>query len=134
VGNGGSGKENGLLMKNYYEVINHPFNQEHYPNLVGTIMTKPPSYAKVRVIQATGKFSTKEYNFTAKRFRENFPVEYDVDTKQDVMTKRTILATLMLDFAEHYLKDNPMFEPLNYLDRCSPNVDLFPLSELWEQR
>lgn len=121
-------------MKNYYKVRDNDFNQKHYPHLIGSIMTVPPSYAKVEVIRATGKFSTKEYNFTAKRFRENFPVEYDVDTKQDVMTKRTILATLMLDFAEHYAKDNPMFEPLNWLDQCSPNVDLFPLSELWEDR
>jgi hypothetical protein len=119
-------------MKKYYKVEDSEFNRENYPNLIGKVMMNPPSYATVGIIEAAGKFSTKDYNFTAKRFRENFPVEYDESTKQDVMTKRHILAVLMLDFAEHYLKDNPMFLPLKYLDACSPDVDLFPLSELWE--
>jgi hypothetical protein len=79
---------------------------------------------------AMSKFSAKDYNYVAKRFRENFPD--DPDNTPDVLLKRHMLVVLMLDFAEGYLKDNPRFDPLKFLDVCSPNADLYPLSELWE--
>lgn len=80
------------------------------------------------------KFNKKDYNFVAKRFRERFPTDYDVSTKQDVLLQRTMLTVLMLDFAEAYLRDDPKFDPLWFLDACSPDEDVFPLSELWEHR
>lgn len=117
-----------------YKVSNHPFNQEHFPTIIGKVYEKPPAYARVKMIEAPMKFSAKDYNFVAKRFRENYPAEYDISTKEDVLLQRTMFCVLILDFAEAFEKDNPRFDPLKFLDACSPDVYVFPLSELWESR
>lgn len=42
------------------------------------------------------------------------------------------LVKLALRFARRFKDDNELFDPLKFLDRCSPDVDLYPLSELWD--
>lgn len=42
------------------------------------------------------------------------------------------LVKLALSLAKRLLEDNPAFDPLKFLDACSPDVDMYPLSELWE--
>jgi hypothetical protein len=42
------------------------------------------------------------------------------------------LIELSLEFAKTFKKDNELFDPLKFLDACSPNPDLYPISELWD--
>jgi hypothetical protein len=83
------------------------------------------------------KFNKKDYNFVAKRLRENFPSPEAsemswYDKRKEVQTRQRIVAEVAIDFAKAYKKDNPQFDPLQFLDACSSDVDRFPLSELWE--
>lgn len=76
-------------------------------------------------------FTVHHYNVIAKRFRERFPVDSPpMDQKE--RCQRAILATLALNFAERLKQDNDNFDPIKFLDACSPNPELYPLSELWE--
>jgi hypothetical protein len=43
---------------------------------------------------------------------------------------RNALTDLALAFAERFQQDEG-FDPLDFLDKCSPDIDLYPLSELW---
>lgn len=86
------------------------------------------------------KFNAKDYNFVAKRLRENFPI----DTPPDQMTnpaanvgthlQRGVVVEIAIDFAKKYQEDNPNFDPLQFLDQCSPDTDRYPFSELWENK
>jgi hypothetical protein len=93
------------------------------------------------VWDATGNPTTKEglvtlkhhaaqYNLVAKKLRDNFPT-YNTEL---AMAERTIISRLALDFAKSFQADNPNFDPYTFLDRCSPDADLYPLSELWEEQ
>lgn len=65
-------------------------------------------------------------NMVAKRIRDiyNNP-SYD----------RRTLEKLALDFAEWFDQyTRTAFNPLAFLDKCSPNTQLYPLSELWGKR
>lgn len=42
------------------------------------------------------------------------------------------LVVLAINLAKRFEKDNPRFDPIRFLDACSPDTDLYPLSELWE--
>jgi hypothetical protein len=42
------------------------------------------------------------------------------------------LVNLALSFAKRFKEDNPKFDPLKFLDACSPDPDIYPISELWE--
>ena len=83
----------------------------------------------------TAKFHKMHYVFVAKRIRENFDPSdgYESATSKLIATtNRAVLADLALDFARSFKEDNPSFDPLKFLDACSPDYDLFPLSELWD--
>lgn len=72
-------------------------------------------------------FHARDYNFVAKRIREVFPMEQG----ERSMIERSILCILAMKFAHAYLEDNRLFDPLKFLDQCSPDAELYPLSELW---
>lgn len=80
----------------------------------------------------------KEWNFVAKRIRENFPIgraedNYSEHSRIKVLTERAAVVSIALDFARNFKRENPDgFDPLVFLDQCSPDVDMYPLSELWE--
>jgi hypothetical protein len=38
---------------------------------------------------------------------------------------------MALVLAKRFEKDNPLFDPIAFLDACSPDVERYPLSELW---
>lgn len=77
---------------------------------------------------ASNKWSAQHYNALAKEIRELFPT-----LNNDIaLAKRATLTTLALNLATRFVDDNERFDPLMFLDACSPNTDLFPLSELWE--
>lgn len=53
-----------------YKVVDNEFNRKNYPDLIGQIPSSPPAYASVEVIETPMKFSGMDYNFVAKRIRE----------------------------------------------------------------
>jgi len=84
------------------------------------------------------KYHKLHYNLVAKVLRDRFE-EYSSDrgtssSDHTIRIARTsVVVDIALDFAHKFLMDNPSFDPLKFLDQCSPDVDLYPLSELWEQ-
>jgi hypothetical protein len=83
------------------------------------------------------KFSAQHYNAIAKDIREEFSEHMAIPTggehtRSVDMSYRAALCNLAIRFAKRFQKDNERFDPLKFLDACSPNTDLYPLSELWE--
>jgi hypothetical protein len=81
------------------------------------------------------KFSAVHYNAIAKEIRDVFPQGDGFETRSqrnNYMAQRAVLAALALNFAQRFNQDNPRFNPLKFLDACSPDVDVYPLSEFWE--
>jgi hypothetical protein len=80
-------------------------------------------------------WSTKHYNAISKEIREQFPVE---GTLHDQQVHRGVLVSLALSLCKRFKQDSDEatagfdFDPIKFLDACSPNPDLYPLSELWE--
>jgi len=71
------------------------------------------------------------YNLVAKKIRDQFPTTSN-DHLQVVM--RGLLCELAIDFADSFKRDNPeRFDPIRFLNACSPDVDLYPISELWNE-
>lgn len=71
------------------------------------------------------------HNFVAKRIREDFPTDHDKDTI--TLVKRGTLVDLSLRCALGFLRDNPNFNPLKFLQACSPDPEVWPIQELWNQ-
>lgn len=67
------------------------------------------------------------YNLVAKVIRERLEVLI-----KEPGNARTEVLVIALAFAHKFKKDNSSFNHLAWLDRCSPDSDLYPLSELWE--
>lgn len=90
------------------------------------------------------KFHKGHYEIIAARFREALEPYMGqesnatllspdfVDTKTEMLAVRSAIVNLAIDFARRLQADNDLFEPVIFLDRCSPNVVLYPLGELWE--
>lgn len=76
------------------------------------------------------KFDRQHYNALAKIMRENFPDE-DAD---DVSYRhgRTQHVFICMKMANYFKSTDQGFDPIKFLDACSPDVDVYPLSELWE--
>ena len=75
------------------------------------------------------KYTPKEYNLVAKVLREEFPIKH-----KNTATTRAQGETcvrIALNFADRFMADNEDFDPLRFLDACSPDTDQFPFSELW---
>lgn len=78
--------------------------------------------------QPRAKHTRVQHNLVAKRIRDRFPTSNTEDAK----IGRHYLSLLALDFAGSFVDDNPSFDPIKFLDACSPDYDMFPMSELWE--
>lgn len=76
-------------------------------------------------------FHRGHYNIIAKRFREELAKYTDSHTLSGKIARNAIY-DLALSMARRLVKDNPEFDPLMFLDNCSPDKDLYPLSEFWE--
>jgi len=70
-------------------------------------------------------FHAGHYNVIASQINNKMAV---LDTTQE----RAILVDLALALSKRFLLDNEEFDPLMFLDRCSPDPTTMPLSELWE--
>lgn len=85
------------------------------------------------------KWTQLHYNALAKEIREIFPVRQPINSslegqKTDIaqMIERAILSVFAINLCKRFKEDNPDFDPIKWLDQCSPDTDLYPLSELWE--
>ena len=88
------------------------------------------------------KFSAQHYNAIAKEIRwsldtslsfHNNWVQLKGGDKKGLYYATEALVVLAINLAKRFEVDNPRFDPLKFLDACSPNTDLYPLSELWEE-
>lgn len=70
------------------------------------------------------------WNMVAKEIRQQWSMER-ANSKAKI-TRNNTLADLALSFAKRFTEDEG-FDPLAFLDRCSPDTDLYPLSELWNK-
>lgn len=80
------------------------------------------------------KYHPMFYNFVAKRLRQNYP-NGDAHTSRERVAQQVaqrIVEDIALEFADRFLADNPEFDAVRFLDSCSPDTDLYPISELWE--
>jgi hypothetical protein len=77
------------------------------------------------------KFGPKDWNFVAKRLREAYPM-HGSNNMTPYKEQRRLLEELAITFAEKYAVDNLDFNPIAFLDECSPDPDIYPFSELWE--
>jgi hypothetical protein len=76
------------------------------------------------------KFHRLHYNFVAKRLRTHYPM--GACTPPNNIARRTIEG-IALEFAQRFAADSPDFDAPRFLDQCSPDPEIFPLSELWEE-
>jgi hypothetical protein len=105
-------------------------------SLTNSIACCPSSLGQRGILRERSTlFSAQHYNAIAKIFRENFPADrgtwVGVERTKELAAGAAIV-DLALEFAKYFKKDNPSFDPLKFLDHCSPDVDTYPLSELWE--
>lgn len=84
---------------------------------------------------AEPKYHRMYYNFIAKRLRDHYPEDLCDDSDNmrmcELMVRDTI-HDIALECADRFSEDNPDFDPLAFLDQCSPDPEAFPFSELWE--
>jgi hypothetical protein len=60
-------------------------------------------------------------------------VERELEGKQfEENRERNTLYDLAISLARRLQKDNPLFDPIRFLDACSPDPERYPISELWE--
>jgi hypothetical protein len=79
-------------------------------------------------------FHRAHHNIIAKQLREMYGELTGTDSPGEnsmaFLAQRT-LEEIALRLAKRFQEDNPLFDPLRFLDACSPDPDLYPLSELW---
>lgn len=85
-------------------------------------------------------FHKAHYNILAKQIRNKLDPLMDRHTdrigsneRQKIRLRRATLVDFAIDLAKRLKEDNESFDPLAWLDACSPNPELYPLSELWEE-
>ena len=85
-------------------------------------------------------FGVAHYNAIAKDMRTEFELAatgYESYEPSDPEAKvyharASAFCDLAITFAKRFVVDNDQFDPIKFLDQCSPNTDLYPLSELWD--
>lgn len=75
------------------------------------------------------------WNFIAKTLREAYP-EKDSDhtnfERKLATGARRNTEYIALAFAKRF-QDEEGFDPMKFLDQCSPDPEQYPISELWEE-
>lgn len=78
-------------------------------------------------------FHRAHYNILAKQFRTSLSKYYvGADALDEQFRQGAAVVDLALSLAKRLSEDNENFNPLTWLDACSPDVELYPLSELWD--
>lgn len=80
----------------------------------------------------TAKFAAQHYNIIAAQFSTAFEIYLTEPKKSIRLAKISAIVDLALAMAKRFKEDSPRFNPHKFLDACSGDVDLYPLSELWE--
>lgn len=79
-------------------------------------------------------WTRQHYNAIAKEIREQLHVAYITPVNRAGVLSRTAgLTDLALNLAKRFEKDNERFDPIRFLNACSPDVDRYPLGELWDE-
>jgi hypothetical protein len=83
------------------------------------------------------KFYSQHYNAIAKEIREQAPgYETRNAENREIRTAAKIredtLIELALALCFRFKKDNPLFDPVYFLNKCSPDENTMPWGELWE--
>ena len=79
-------------------------------------------------------FHKAHYNVLAKQIRDLYAqTEYKrpVDRLHSLIARRTI-EVFAVQLAKRLKQDNPLFDPILFLNTCSPDEDRYPLGELWK--
>jgi hypothetical protein len=77
------------------------------------------------------KFHAATYNMVAKRIREQIGVYPERRVDYEIGWTNGLIE-LSLEFAKAFKKDNELFDPIKFLDACSSDPEVYPLSELWD--
>ena len=86
---------------------------------------------KVMSLQNNTYAAPHVWNLVAKAIRGEFE-GYTFENTKYAQAKRNALTDLALVFAKRFTEDEG-FDPLTWLDKCSPDTERFPFSELWNQ-
>ena len=84
-------------------------------------------------------FHRAHYNIIAKRFNEALDPymspfsDEALDINSEIKAIRASIVGLAIDFALRLHADNEDFDPVMFLNACSPNKEKYPLGELWEE-
>lgn len=75
------------------------------------------------------------WNLVAKQLRETYSILGLVgslpEDRNGILAGQRTIEALALSFAKRFQEDEG-FDPLTWLDKCSPDPELYPFSELWE--
>jgi hypothetical protein len=76
------------------------------------------------------------WNLVAKILRESAPAvvigRNDDESRRLYMTVMAQISDTALMFAKRFAEDDG-FEPISWLDKCSPDPEMYPFSELWDE-
>jgi len=75
-------------------------------------------------------YNPHTYNMVAKVLRENWPANHENNAQVRAATHTHV--AIALDFAKTFSEHDDKFNVPEWLDKCTPYPDLYPLSELWE--
>jgi len=79
-------------------------------------------------------FHRAHYNILAKQFREQLKPLFTDRFDPDLISQRGAIVDLAFSLARRLEQDNPLFDPVAFLNACSPDPDMYSLSELWEDK
>jgi len=94
-------------------------------------------------MRTMAKWSAQHYNALAKEIRDLFPI-YEVtrDVPESgiikdsfnaaVEGKQDVLMNLMISLCYRFIEDNPRFDPVKFLNACSPIPGKYKFGEMWE--
>lgn len=78
-------------------------------------------------------FHRAHHNILAAQIRRQFEIYMsNAGGHSPALNSVFVVNNLALALAARLLEDNDNFEPIEFLNACSPNQELYPLSELWE--
>lgn len=69
-------------------------------------------------------------NAVALVLRENWPAHHENNAQVRAATQTHV--SIAIGAAKWFAKHDPNFNPVEWLDKCTPYPELYPLSELWE--
>jgi hypothetical protein len=87
------------------------------------------SYAAPHVWNLVAKILREEYSRLEldPEWERRFP-----DNANKVHLQRRTIEMIAMDFAKRFAEDDG-FDPLSWLDKCSPDTELYPFSEMWDE-